>query len=112
MGFFSKLFGPSKSTLEAARLVGEGARLIDVRTHMEYEMGHIEGSENIPLDRIGQAYKRLQKGTQPLVLCCASGRRSGIAMRTLKDLGLREVYNGGGWRGLRAAIQEQAALCR
>lgn len=112
MGFWKKLFGPSESTLEAARLIGEGARLIDVRSHAEYEMGHIEGSENIPLDRIGQAYQRLQKDGRVLVLCCASGRRSGMATNTLKDLGLKAVYNGGGWRGLRTAIQEQAALCR
>ncbi len=112
MGIFSKLFGPSKATLEAAHLVGEGARLIDVRSHEEYQMGHIEGAENIPLDRIGQAHKRLKQGATPIVLCCASGRRSGIATNTLKDLGLKEVYNGGGWRSLRGAIKEQAAVCR
>jgi rhodanese-related sulfurtransferase len=33
---------------------------------------------------------------EPLVLCCASGQRSGMAQQMLTIEGI-ECYNGGGW---------------
>ena len=35
-----------------------------------------------------------------LVLCCASGGRSGQATMFLQQNGLSNVYNGGGWQTL------------
>lgn len=46
--------------------------VIDVREPMEYVGGHIPGSHNIPLSRLGSA--TLPSG--PLVLVCQSGNRS------------------------------------
>jgi rhodanese-related sulfurtransferase len=46
--------------------------IVDVREPMEYVGGHIPGSTNIPLSRLGQA--ELPEG--PLVLICQSGNRS------------------------------------
>jgi rhodanese-related sulfurtransferase len=34
---------------------------------------------------------------RPIVLCCASGNRSGQAERFLRQQGLDNVYNGGSW---------------
>ena len=33
-------------------LVKEGAIIIDVRSPMEFQSGHIKGSKNIPLDQL------------------------------------------------------------
>jgi rhodanese-related sulfurtransferase len=41
--------------------------------------------------------------TKPLILCCASGNRSGHAAQFLQQHGLQEVYNGGGWMQVNAA---------
>jgi rhodanese-related sulfurtransferase len=101
MSLLAALFGPSKATLEARRLIAEGARLIDVRTHEEFSMGHLDGAENIPLDRIGGLAGKLKKTGRPIVLCCASGRRSGMAAEQLTRAGVPDVVNGGGWRSLR-----------
>lgn len=46
--------------------------VIDVREPAEYAAGHIPGSRNIPLSRLGEA--DLPEG--PLVLVCHSGNRS------------------------------------
>lgn len=75
-----------------------GARVIDVRSPAEFKAGHVKGSRNIPLDRIGEEAARLNK-EEAVVLCCASGARSGMAKGILKNKGI-EVYNGGSWRSV------------
>jgi rhodanese-related sulfurtransferase len=36
----------------------------------------------------------------PVVLCCASGTRSGMASAMLRGNGYANVYNAGAWRNL------------
>mgnify|MGYP006075333975 FL=1 len=69
--------------------------IVDVRTPEEFIGGHVEGSINIPLSEVTTRLEEL-KTMQPLVLCCASGGRSGQATIYLAEQGL-EVINGGGW---------------
>ena len=97
MGFFSKLFGPK---VDWADLIhNQKAKIVDVRTPAEYKSGHIKGSVNIPLNTLPSSTKKL-KSTEPIVLCCASGMRSGQAANMLKAHGFTQVYNGGGWHRL------------
>ncbi|MCC7401962.1 MAG: rhodanese-like domain-containing protein [Chitinophagaceae bacterium] len=70
--------------------------IIDVRTKEEFSGGHVEGSINIPLHEIPHRLAEIKKMEQPLILCCASGNRSGQAMAYLKRLGI-ECNNGGSW---------------
>jgi phage shock protein E len=70
--------------------------IIDVRTPGEFMRGNIYGSINIPLQEIQQRMDELKKLKQPLVLCCASGNRSGQAMQLLTQQGI-ECFNGGAW---------------
>ena len=51
---FHFLTGLFKPKADVAKLVQEGAIIIDVRTKAEYNAGHIAGSRNIPLDMIAQ----------------------------------------------------------
>ena len=69
--------------------------IVDVRTPEEFIGGHVEGSINIPLSEVTARLEEL-KTMQPLVLCCASGGRSGQATTYLAQQGL-DVTNGGGW---------------
>ena len=93
------LFGFGKRKEELREALSKGAVIIDVRTPGEYASGHIKGSQNIPLDRIGGQVERIRKMNKPVVLCCASGMRSGSAKSMLKSKGI-ECYNGGGWHSL------------
>jgi len=63
----------------ADHLAARDVTVIDVREPMEYASGHITGSLNVPLSRIGQA--DLPSG--PLVLVCQSGNRSTKALTQL-----------------------------
>ncbi|HMY84004.1 MAG TPA: rhodanese-like domain-containing protein [Saprospiraceae bacterium] len=70
--------------------------IIDVRTPMEFTGGNVSGSINIPLDEIETRVEEIKQMQQPIVLCCASGNRSGYATSYLKSLGI-ECENGGSW---------------
>jgi rhodanese-related sulfurtransferase len=37
---------------------------------------------------------------RPVIFCCASGARSGSAVRMLKAKGKKDVYNGGSWKSV------------
>ncbi|MES2587903.1 MAG: rhodanese-like domain-containing protein [Bacteroidota bacterium] len=70
--------------------------IIDVRTKEEFMGGHVVGSINIPLQEIQQRLSEIKNLNQPLVLCCASGARSGQATQFLSQQGI-ECYNAGSW---------------
>jgi rhodanese-related sulfurtransferase len=70
--------------------------IVDVRTPVEFMGGNVVGSINIPLQEIQQRLEEVKKLKQPLVLCCASGNRSGMATQFLSQQGI-ECCNGGSW---------------
>ena len=70
--------------------------IVDVRTPEEFRGGHVAGAVNIPLNEIPYRVEDLKALKAPVVLCCASGNRSGQAHRFLQQHGL-ECYNGGSW---------------
>jgi rhodanese-related sulfurtransferase len=70
--------------------------IVDVRTYGEYSGGNVAGSVNIPLNEIPARIDELKTMKAPLVLCCASGMRSGQAQNFLSQNGI-ECYNGGSW---------------
>ena len=95
MNILRKIFGLGP-TIDYHGLIADGAILIDVRTPSEYSNGKPKSSTNIPLDKIGGKIDKIKKLNKPIVLCCASGIRSGKATSLLKSNGI-EAYNGGGW---------------
>jgi len=70
--------------------------IVDVRSHEEFMGGHVVGSINIPLGEIQERMPELENLKQPLILCCASGNRSGQAQHFLSQKGF-DCYNGGSW---------------
>jgi len=97
MGIFSWL-GVGSNGLKKA--LDAGATIVDVRTPHEFDQGKIPGSINIPVDRLSSQLNKLKSLDKPIVLCCASGMRAGVAKSLLKKAGLKNVYNGGGWQSL------------
>ncbi|MEM7038390.1 MAG: rhodanese-like domain-containing protein [Bacteroidota bacterium] len=100
MGIFSSLFGKGP---DFSALIAAGATIVDVRSPAEFSGGHIEGALNIPLGEVPENMADLKKLGTPVIVCCASGMRSGRAKRMLKAEGI-EVYNGGGWTSLRRHV--------
>ncbi len=94
LDFLKNLTGGPK--VDLGELVNAGAIIIDVRTRAEYQGGHVAGSQNIPLNELEQNIKKIQKMGKPVITCCASGARSGVAARNLNAIGI-EAHNGGPW---------------
>ena len=76
-----------------------GAVFIDVRSPAEYQMGHAEGSVNIPLNELSSHMNQIPQD-KTLVVACASGTRSGLAKQMLKRHGHKTVYNAGNWTNM------------
>ncbi len=70
--------------------------IVDVRTPEEFQGGHVAGSVNIPLHEMNFRLDEIKSLKMPLVLCCASGNRSGMAAQLLQQRGI-ECANGGSW---------------
>jgi len=78
-----------------------GALLIDVRTPAEYAQGHLEEAINIPHDQIETRAAELGNDrSRQIVVYCRSGRRSGIASKTLERLGFTRVFDAGAYQSL------------
>jgi phage shock protein E len=99
MGFLSNLFGLGPK-VDLKEMINNGAVIIDVRSPGEFSGGHAKGAINIPLDKLKNELPKIKNYKKPLVVCCASGMRSGNAKRILDQNGIEAVYNGGSWTSL------------
>lgn len=84
---------------ELDELKAAGAQVVDVRTPAEFAQGHVPGSVNIPLDQLPLRAGELDP-RQPVLLCCASGARSGMAKQLLDRQGFVLTRNAGPWTRL------------
>lgn len=94
MTMLRSLFGLGpKVDLQA--ILQQGAVILDVRTPAEFAQGHVKGAVNVPLDQLQRSTAKVPKG-KPVITCCRSGARSGMAEGILRKAG-HEAYNGGPW---------------
>ncbi len=93
---------PRISPEEARRMVAEqNAVIVDVRDMPELQSnGKIPGSVHIPhgmlefrADASTQYHDKNLTLDRPVILHCASGGRSALGGKTLKDMGYQNVYN-------------------
>lgn len=103
MGFMDLLFGSKSDSIQD--FVEKGAVVMDVRSKGEFEMGHISGAKNIPLDTLNSKIAEIKKWNKPVITCCLSGMRSAQASSVLKSHGI-EVTNGGGWQSLNSKLKK------
>ncbi|WP_040281224.1 rhodanese-like domain-containing protein [Psychroserpens damuponensis] len=86
-------FGNIKAYLD------KGAIVLDVRTEVEYNQGHVKNAVHIVLDQLEYEIDQLKALQKPIITCCRSGVRSEHA----KDLLLNEdvdAINGGSWQNV------------
>ena len=86
---------PQVGVAEAVNLINRrDAVVLDVRTQGEYGAGHLVGARHVPLGDLKARMSELERFRErPVLVHCASGSRSQIAAKTLKDAGFKEVFN-------------------
>jgi rhodanese-related sulfurtransferase len=80
---------------DLSQLLGSAAppRVLDVRTPGEFEVAHIAGAYNVPLDLLREHRDEIVKHLdQDIVLVCRSGQRAAQAEETLSKAGLDNVH--------------------
>lgn len=78
-------------------LKSKNTTIVDVRTSEEFRGGNVNGSINIPVNEIPNRLEEFKQMKKPIVLCCASGGRSGQAHMYLAQQGIQDTYNAGSW---------------
>ena len=99
MGLLDLLGIGKKKKQMIQEVLKKGEDIIDERSEGEFKQGHVKGSINMPLPSITGQINKINNMKKPVVLCCASGMRSGSATSILKSAGI-ECYNGGSWVNL------------
>ena len=97
---------PRISAAEANDLIGQGALIVDVRDAPEVEKsGKVAGALHVSrgmlefrADPESPYHDKQFDRSRPVIVYCASGGRSALSGKTLKDLGYEKVYNLGAFK--------------
>ncbi|QZE14010.1 FAD-dependent oxidoreductase [Halosquirtibacter laminarini] len=81
--------------------------VLDVRTPMEFELGHIKGATQVEVDELRNNLDRIPKD-KTIFLYCGIGLRGYVATRILLQEGYKHVYNlSGGYKLYQSATDNQ-----
>jgi rhodanese-related sulfurtransferase len=97
---------PRITPARARELIGQGALILDVRDAPEVETtGKVQGAVHVSrgmlefrADPESPYHDKTFDRAKPVIVYCASGGRSALSGKTLKDLGYGEVYNLGAFK--------------
>ena len=112
VGLYLVVYGGSflaaRKRKEATRILKEekDVLIVDVRTPAEYKESHANGAINIPVESIRKSEKKLGSKNRPVIVYCASGSRSRVAVSGIKRLGFSRVYNLGTLHHVNRALGE------
>lgn len=80
--------------------------VVDVRSRLEYWMGHLPGAVCIPVEQLPGGIMDRQDVTRAsrIVVYCAGGTRSAAAAEQLRAAGFSNVVDGGGLADARGSL--------
>ncbi len=104
MKSLKKLFGFGPQ-INYAQLIQGGAVVLDVRTPNEFELGHIPGAINIPIEKLRENMHQLANKQKAIIACCTNGAKSWYAKNLLDSVGFEHVYDAGSWSKLQRKLQ-------
>lgn len=80
---------------------------IDVREDVEWNFGHLEGIQHMPMSTLNEeSFSRFPK-TQKIIIVCRSGNRSRSVTDALRGLGYTNVQNlSSGMHGLNSVMEK------
>ena len=84
---------PTVDVDEAATRHAAGARLIDVREPVEWDAGHVAGSELFPMSTITEWYGDLDPGQELLVICRTGNRSASVVEALIRQAEFTAAHN-------------------
>ena len=78
----------------------EKGTVVDVSSPQEFAGEHFLGAINIPFEQVSQKANEFKEMPKPIIACCRSGNRSGMAVSMIKQAGITDAFNGGGLKYL------------
>ena len=91
MGSGANDVNPAAATLLINR---DDAQVIDVREAEEFAAGHLPEAKNVPLAKLADRISEIERfKDKPVIVCCASGMRSGKACGEQRKLGFAKIHN-------------------
>ncbi len=93
---------PQIDVAEARQRVAAGAALLDVRQAHEWDAGHADAAQWIPMGEVAARQAELPGGRE-IVVICRSGARSGRVTQALVQAGYHAVNLAGGMQAWQAA---------
>jgi rhodanese-related sulfurtransferase len=97
---------PTVTPDEAKALIAQGALVVDVRDGTEVANGKVKGAVHaqrglieFKADSEMPSHDPAFRKDRTVIVYCASGGRSALAGKTLKDMGFSDVRNLGGFKG-------------
>jgi rhodanese-related sulfurtransferase len=99
------------SSMQAVRLMNQGALVLDLRGRELYDAGHIGEARNVPAAELESQADSLKKWRDKAVITyCDSGTSGASGARTLMKLGFTKVFNLHG--GLNAWVKDNLPLAK
>jgi rhodanese-related sulfurtransferase len=99
------------SSMQAVRLMNQGALVLDLRGKELYDAGHIGEARNVPAADLESQAESLKKWRDKTVITyCDSGTSGASGARTLMKLGFTKVFNLHG--GLNAWVKDNLPLAK
>ena len=99
------------SSMEAVRLMNQGALVIDLRPREAYDLGHIGEARSVPAGSLESQAESLKKWRDKTVITyCDTGRDGAAAARTLQKSGFSKVFNLEG--GLSGWVKDNLPLAK
>jgi rhodanese-related sulfurtransferase len=99
------------SSMQAVRLMNQGALVLDLRGKELYDAGHIGDARNVPVAELAAQADSLKKWRDKNVITyCDSGTSGALGARTLMKLGFTKVFNLQG--GLSAWVKDNLPLAK
>jgi rhodanese-related sulfurtransferase len=99
------------SSMQAVRLMNQGALVIDLRGKEHYDAGHIGDARNVPVGELkGQADGLKKWRDKNVITYCDTGVNGARGARTLLELGFTKVFNLHG--GLNAWVKDNLPLAK
>lgn len=77
---------------KASQMIQQGARVVDVRTKQEWDLGHFPSAIHIPVSKLNEEARDKLDATDVIIVYCNTGTRARNAATMLKGLGYNNVH--------------------